>query len=294
MYRLYRLIVYTVILTLLACEKSDEKPKEILVSVGNGYLTLERIQSDIPFSIKKRVTQENVNNYIQQWIETELVYQEALNQGMDEDPELLIAIDKAKKNFLVNKYLSTYLEENSVELETEALEYYEENKDSYVFSDDMIKANHLLVDNYQDAINARNRIEAGEDFEKVAMEVSLDYSEKKRIQLDYFSREEIIPEVGAQAFSLSIGSVSSPIKSDFGYHIIQVLDRKRKGSVIAFEAVKDQIISRLQLMKKNERYRDLIIELRNKINIKKNEELLQDLFVDSLYIKDTNSIAFKE
>ncbi|MFZ5516283.1 MAG: peptidyl-prolyl cis-trans isomerase [Candidatus Zhuqueibacterota bacterium] len=291
---LHRIFVFSAFLALFACEKSDEKPQEVLVSVGNGYLTLERIQSDIPVSIKKRVTQENVNNYIQQWIETELVYQDALSQGMHEDAELINAIEKAKKNYLVSKYLSKYLDEKSMELETEALEYYEENKDSYVFSDDMAKVNHILVDTYQAAINAKNQIEAGEDFEKIARDVSLDYSEKKRITLDYFSREEIIPEVGAQAFSLSIGSVSSPIKSDFGYHIIQVIDRQRKGSVIEFEDVKDQIISRLRLMKKNERYRDLIIELRNKINIKKNEELLQHLFVDSLYTKETNSSAVKE
>lgn len=274
----------------LNCEKTKEENKNVLVSVGDGVLTLERLQAEIPVSIKDNITQENINNYIQQWIESELIYQDALSLGMDTDPELEYAIEKAKKNFLVSRYLSKFLVEENMVLETEALEYYEENKDSYTLAEDKVKALHILMEKYQDARNVRKRLINGEDFEAVAKEISLDYLEKKRIVLDYFSRDEVIPEIGAVAFNLRVDGISNPIKSDFGYHILKIVDKRRKGSEIEFDEVKNEIIARIQLMKKNEKYRDLIIDLRNRINIRKEDELLQHLFIDSLYVKENKTI----
>lgn len=290
-----RLILFVIILIIFACERTNNKTENVIVSVGDGHLSLERVKADIPASIRNKITQENVNNYIQQWIENELIYRDALKKEMDNDPELDYALEKAKKNFLVSKYLEAYLKEDTLALETEAVQYYEENKDSYVLAEDMVKAMHILVKNYQDARNVRRRIvNKGEDFETVAKEVSLDFFDKKRIVLDYFAQDEIIPEISSWAFRRRVGSVSAPIKSDFGYHIVKIIDKRKKGSEIEFEEVKDEIISRIRLMKKTEKYRDLIIELRNKINIRKDEELLQQLFVDSLYVKEIKKGEVKE
>ncbi len=295
MLRNIKFILFVIILTLFACERTNKKPEKVIVSVGEGYLSLERVKADIPASIRNKITQENVNNYIQQWIENELIYRDALNKEMDKDPELDYALEKAKKHFLVSKYLEAYLKEDNLALETEAVQYYEENKDSYVLAEDRVKALHILVENYQDARDARRRVvNNGEDFETVAKEVSLDFFDKKRIVLDYFSQDEIIPEISSWAFRKRVGSVSGPIKSDFGYHIVKIIDKRKKGGEIEFEEVKDEIISRIRLMKKTEKYRDLIIELRNKINIRKDEELLQQLFVDSLYVKEIKKDEVKE
>ncbi len=113
--------------------------------------------------------------------------------------------------------------------------------------------------------------------------MSKEFFENKRIDLGYFKKEDILPEIAAKVFNSRVGLITKPLQSDFGYHIFKIVDRKKKGSYREFNEVKDQIIARLQSMKRNEKYRDLIIELRNKIDYKMNIEPLKEFYKDSTY-----------
>jgi len=278
-----KIVNLLIILLIICCSSSEKKEKgTVVVSVGEGILTLEQLNRAIPSSINSTISQEQINNYIQQWIEIELIYQEALRRGMEEDEELKIELENAKRELLVRKFLDNYLSNNDV-LEKEARDYYEENKDNYLLVEDEIRAVHILVSTYNEANQAYRRIRNGEDFETVAQEVSIDYSENNRIDLGYFKRNDIVPEISNTLFSYRVGSTTRPLKSEFGYHLFKILDRRGKESYREFEEIKDQIIARLKSMKRNDKYRELIITLRNKINIKKNIDILRQFYNDSTY-----------
>lgn len=267
-----------------ACGSNSEKNKtQVLISIGSANLTLEKLKKDVPPATYGASFQDQVNNYIQQWIETELIYQDALKMGVDKSDELREELEQAKRDLTVRKYLEKYLSQQSGVNEEVALSYYEENKDNYIRTSDEIKALHILVPTIDKANQARRRIMNGEDFEKVAREVISDSSALARIQLDYFSQDDVIPEISQTLFTGTVqpGIITNPIRSNFGFHIFKIVDVKRRGSYREFEEVKSQILARLNSMKQNERYRDLIIELRNKIGIKKNEELLRDVYSNS-------------
>lgn len=273
-----------IILLIIACDSpKDDINKNVIVSVGAGTLTVEQLKNVIPPSIQSKISQEQVSNYIQQWIEMELIYREALRLGMDKDKSLLAELDQAKREILVRNYMEKRLSEQVEISETQLLEYYNENKDNYQLQDEEIRALHILVSNAEDANVAYLRIREREDFEKVAREISIDYTEHGRIDLGYFSREEVVPEIASSVFSASVGTITRPIKSEFGYHIFKILARKIKGQYREFEEVKDQITARLQTIKRNEKYIDLIIELRNKTDINRNIDLLKEIYKDSTY-----------
>lgn len=275
-----------ILLLMIACQSSQQnlqQEKRAIVTIEEGKLTLDDLLAAIPVSMQSRVSIEQVNNYIQQWMETELIYREALRIKLDKEEAFLSELEKAKRNLLVQFYMDRYLSENEKPSEEEAINYYNENKDSYRLETDEVRALHILVPTEQEAEKSYNRIIGGESFEVVARQVSLDYIENQRIDLGYFTREEILPELAAPVFSAKVGAITQPIKSQLGYHIFKVIDRKSSGSYREFEAVKDQIMARLSFIRRNERYKDLIIGLRNKMNYRFYVEPLQEFFKDSTF-----------
>ena len=104
-----------------------------------------------------------------------------------------------------------------------------------------VRARHILVDTEEAAKAALARIKGGEDFAKVASELSKDPgSGKEGGDLGYFTRDRMVPEFAEAAFKTEPGQISEIVKSQFGYHIIKVEDRREKKPP-SFDQVKDQI-----------------------------------------------------
>ena len=94
-------------------------------------------------------------------------------------------------------------------------------------TEEQVWARHILVETESEAKAARSLIEGGVDFAEVARKYSKDTgSGANGGDLGWFGKGQMVPEFEAAAFSLKIGEVSQPIKSQFGYHIIQLLGRE--------------------------------------------------------------------
>lgn len=92
---------------------------------------------------------------------------------------------------------------------------------------EQIHARHILVDKAEEAQKVLARLKAGEDFAKIAKEVSLDIgSAENGGDLGWFPRGSMVPEFEEVAFKLQKGQVSDVVKSPFGYHIIQLIEKE--------------------------------------------------------------------
>lgn len=89
-----------------------------------------------------------------------------------------------------------------------------------------VKASHLLVKTEEEALKLKEEIANGKDFATVAMEVSLCPSGQNGGDLGYFTKGQMVKEFEDAAFSMEVGEVSAPIKTQFGYHLIHLTDKK--------------------------------------------------------------------
>ena len=88
---------------------------------------------------------------------------------------------------------------------------------------DMVWARHILVETEEEAKAALDRINNGEEWGDVAAEVSTDSTASKGGDLGWFTEGTMVQEFNDAAFSQEVGTISDPVKTDFGYHLIQVI-----------------------------------------------------------------------
>ncbi|MBI2720074.1 MAG: peptidylprolyl isomerase [Rhizobiales bacterium] len=103
-----------------------------------------------------------------------------------------------------------------------------------------VRARQILVGTEKEAKDILARLAKGEKFEDLAKKYSLDGSKDYGGDLGYFSAPEMVPEFSRAAFALKVGEISQPVKTDFGWHIIKLEDRKT-GAAQPYDQVKSAI-----------------------------------------------------
>ncbi|MDP4012633.1 MAG: peptidylprolyl isomerase [Candidatus Nanoarchaeia archaeon] len=89
-----------------------------------------------------------------------------------------------------------------------------------------VRASHILIKTEEKAKEILGRLRLGESFEKLAIENSLCPSKKRGGDLGWFGRQKMVREFEIAAFNLKKGEISQPIKTQFGWHIIKLVDSK--------------------------------------------------------------------
>lgn len=88
-----------------------------------------------------------------------------------------------------------------------------------------VKASHLLVKTEEEAKKIKEEILAGKDFAQAAAEVSMCPSGANGGDLGFFGRGQMVKEFEDAAFSMEVGEVSEPVKTQFGFHLIYLTDK---------------------------------------------------------------------
>jgi peptidyl-prolyl cis-trans isomerase C len=108
-----------------------------------------------------------------------------------------------------------------------------------------VRTRHILVETEEQAKEIYEKIAHGEDFGKMARQFSKDPGSKDEGgDLGYFGRGRMVPQFEEAAFKLTKGDVSLPVKSQFGWHLIKLED-KRQRSAPPFDQIKDRITAAL-------------------------------------------------
>ena len=207
--------------------------KPVIISLGTRKVVYT---DDFKYAYKKSLpnpnppdafTEPKIREYVDLYSNFKLKVLAAEIEGIDTTRKFKKELEGYRKQLAKN-----YLRDTTV-LEKLAKEVYE--RLNYE-----VKAQHILLNLAPDAIDAdtatafnrmmdiRKRIvEGGEDFEKVAREISDDPSAKKNGgNLGYFTAMQMVYPFESAAYKTAVGTVSMPVRTSFGYHLIKVLDKR--------------------------------------------------------------------
>ncbi|MEC9367061.1 MAG: peptidylprolyl isomerase [Pseudomonadota bacterium] len=162
------------------------------------------------------------------------------------------SLDERMKYYKMRAQSDLYFESKIRDTVTEAAarKLYDEQIGK-VAPETEVRARHILVDKEDEIRDIAERVARGDDFAELAKEKSKDGSAKDGGDLGYFTKGQMVEEFETAAFKLNKGDVSEPIKTQFGWHIIKLED-KRETSPPPFDEMKDRIIAFLIEQKSQE------------------------------------------
>lgn len=173
----------------------------------------------------------------------ELLVREAKKQGLDKSPALKTEMELTQQTVLVRQYMADYLKAHPVPEDALRKEY---DAIKGQIGDKEYKVRHILVDKEDEAKEIIAALQKGEKFEKLADRSKDTGSKANGGDLDWNAPANFVKPFADAMVALPKGKfTTTPVKSQFGWHVIQV-DDIRDAKVPTFEEVKPQLAQRMQ------------------------------------------------
>lgn len=257
--------VFAWLLALSACSETN-KPEEFAARVNDSFLTeseLENKLADNRYSTKHR------EELIRDWIENEILFQEAESEAVLDDTLYKQIIYETQKKLAAALLVKKFFEENSVKIsEGEIFQYYEEHREEFKFNTDVYVYNIIRFSDELKAIDFRNTLietdwnKAGNAFSE---DSSILFKSSGVLKHDY----ELNPPVVAKILKyLNENEVSIIFETEPGiYNVAQLIQKIDKNKIPPFRFVRKIVADRLSILKKHEMYKDYMDDLYSKYNV---------------------------
>lgn len=181
-----------------------------------------------------------------------------------------ITVEELKNNIktqmTIEKYRESFLKDTKI-TDKEVEKHFNENKDKYI----TIKASHILVEKEDEAKKILEELKNGADFGEMSKKSIEPGAEERKGDLGYFGKGQMVKEFEDAAFKLKVNELSNIVKTEHGYHIIKVTDRKDK-----IEDLKEQVKADLE----NIKFEEKLESLRKESKVKTYEENLKTVATD--------------
>jgi peptidyl-prolyl cis-trans isomerase C len=219
------------VLALVGLARAQDAAADPVVATVNGaqihksdveaaYATLPEQYRQMPFEAIYEPLLDRV-------IDSRLLLAEADERKLAEEPEVQAEIAQARDNVLRDSLVEQAIEQGTTDERLRAA--YDAMKSQPGFAFEETRASHILLASEAEAQEALKQIQGGADFAALAKEKSTDPSAKSNAgDLGYFKRDQMVPEFAEAAFTIEPGTVGeAPVKSQFGWHVIKVEDRRQ-------------------------------------------------------------------
>jgi peptidyl-prolyl cis-trans isomerase C len=221
--------------------KPAPAPDTVLANVNGKAITQADValaETDLDPQFAKLPPEQRRAAALSALIEIRVMADKAVADGIDKDPEfqqrMELLRERALHSALVDKEVAGAITDADLKKR-----YDEEMAKQPPVNE--VHARHILVKTKEEAEAIIKELDAGGDFEKIAKEKSTDGAAPQGGDLGYFAEGQMVPEFSKAAFALAVGKYTEqPVKTQFGWHIIKVEDKRIKQPP-SFDQVKSQI-----------------------------------------------------
>ncbi len=203
-------------------------PNQALAAVNGEKITAqdlvqaqEDVGSTLPQQMNDAARRKALLDYL---IDLKLVTEKAVADKMDQTPDFAAKMAYYREKLLMEGYLGRIAKDSVTDAAIKAT--YDEAAKAQK-PEEEVHALHILVPTEKEALDVEKRLKAGEDFGKLADQLSKDPGSKGG-DLGWFTKDRMVPEFAEVAFALQPGQVSQPVKTQFGWHVIKVLEKRTK------------------------------------------------------------------
>jgi peptidyl-prolyl cis-trans isomerase C len=179
---------------------------------------------------------DNVLSFL---IDMKIVAKAAEDKKVENNEDFKKRLAFTRNRLLMDSLLAT---EGMAATTDDAMKKVYEEASKQITGEQEVRARHILVETEDEAKAVKAELDKGADFAELAKKKSKDPGSADGGDLGFFTKEQMVPEFSAVAFTLEPGKISDPVKSQFGWHVIKV-EEKRSRKAPDFEQVKAQIES---------------------------------------------------
>lgn len=246
---------------------SQHDGSEVLATVGENKVTLGDVAltySTLPAEMRGATDEQILEAITEQLISEYALSEEAVAAGLEDKREVQNRLAAARRATLAEAFITQELKNRVTD---EALR---EGYDSMIAESpeqEEVKARHILVETEDEAKDIVKQLGDGADFAELAKEKSTGPSGASGGDLGYFVKEDMVGPFAEAAFALETDAVSEPVKTQFGWHVIKLEDRRMRKPP-SFEDLEPQL--RAQLTRATAQ--QIIAEVREKTEVEKVEE----------------------
>ena len=243
--------------------KADEPVNDVVAVVNGSPLTQNGFESYISIRIGQHGRPDTLDEnqrkaLLEEYINRELIYQDALANGLDELPGVADEIENQRRNILASYSVRRIISKPPTD---QAL--HDAYQKQFARTNKEYHAKHILVKTEDEAKEVITDLDNGADFSKLATEKSIDSSAQQGGDLGWFTLEQMVRPFSDATALLKKGEYTkTPVHTDFGWHVI-LLEDTRDVSPPPFDSVKDQLANMLQ----NQMISDYVDSLREKAKI---------------------------
>jgi peptidyl-prolyl cis-trans isomerase C len=239
--------------------KQVAKVDGTVITEEDVRVALEELSPTLPAQMNAEQRRTYTIDYL---VDLKIVAAAANREKIAETPEFRRRLDQTRDRLMMEVLLTREGEKGATD---EAMRKFYDDTVKAMKPTQEVRARHILVEKEEEAKAAAERIKKGEDFAKLAAELSKDPgSGKEGGDLGWFEKDRMVPEFAEAAFKLDKGAVSEIVKTQFGFHIIKVED-KRDRPAPTFESVKEEL-RRYMVQKSQQEY---VLKLREGSKIEK-------------------------
>lgn len=178
--------------------------------------------------------QENVLSFL---IDMKIIAKAAEEKKVENSEDFKKRLAFARDRLLMDRLLAS---EGKAALTDSAMKTVYTDASKQITSEQEVHARHILVPTEEEAKKVEEELKKGADFAELAKKESKDPGASDGGDLGFFTKEQMVPDFSKVAFALEPGKISDPVKTQFGWHIIKV-EEKRARKAPDFDQVKPQI-----------------------------------------------------